>query len=102
MGIWRLFGSDDWKRVTEMQVELAQAFPRTTRVQRYEPLVADPKSSTRALFEFLGLPFAEQTAAFLRASSTAHYPDTCAVFKDPPAVNRWRSELLPTIRDAIF
>jgi hypothetical protein len=96
------FGFEDWKRVTRMQLDLAAAYPNSTRMLRYESLVADPVGVTRDLFEFLALPFDTQTTAFLEASSATHHPDTYAVYKHPTLTDRWRNELHPAIKNAIL
>jgi hypothetical protein len=96
------FGFDDWKRITRMQVDLAEAYPRNTRILRYEELVANPAGATRAMFEFMALPFAEQTTSFLAASHAKHHPDAYAVYKHPSVTDRWRNELHPVIRDTIL
>ena len=49
---------------------------------------------TRALFEFCGLAWSEQTARFLRSSTTRSRDDYYSVFKDPLASAwRWQAEL---------
>jgi hypothetical protein len=49
---------------------------------------------TRTLFEFCGLAWSEQTAQFLRSSTTRSRDDYYSVFKDPLASAwRWQTEL---------
>ena len=49
---------------------------------------------TRALFDFCALGWSEQTAQFLRSSTTRSRDDYYSVFKDPLASAwRWQAEL---------
>lgn len=51
---------------------------------RHEQLALDPPGTAEALFAALGLPFAEATAAFVRASSQGDDPSV-------PAERQWKS-----------
>lgn len=65
---------------------------------RYEDACADPLAMTQRMFQFTGLDWQSQTAAFVRASTqtAARATDTdyYSVYKPPQAsAERWRSEL---------
>ena len=63
---------------------------------RYEDLCGEPERATRALFEFSGLDWNDQTARFLAASTHQDDSQYYSVFKNPlRAANRWRDEMRP-------
>ncbi len=52
-----------WRAVNE-------ALPLNCRVQRYEELIEDPRRQTRALFDFVGLPWDESVLEFHRPDAS--------------------------------
>lgn len=101
-GYGDFFGFDDWCYVTRLHTRLARERPEQVRLVRYEDYVEDPESHTRAVFDWFGLPFSEQTADFLRRSREDLVDGDYSVFKSPAVRDRWRTELQPEIRDAIL
>ena len=101
-GYGDFFGFDDWCWVTRLHVRLAAERPEQVRLVRYEAFVNDAEPETRALFDWLGLEYTEQTASFLRKSQTTSVAGDYSVFRSPGVKDRWRSELQPEIRDAIL
>lgn len=82
-----------WVIFNEFAAEDTAGDPRN-RVLYYEELCAAPEPVTRTLFEFCGLAWSEQTAQFLRSSTTRSRDDYYSVFKDPLASAwRWQTEL---------
>lgn len=100
-GYGDFFGFDDWKQVTGLHLRLAAARPDHFRIVRYERVVEAKLERSRELFDFLGLTWTEQTEGFLDASHRRHDDSKYAVFKNPAVKDRWRSELHPTIVEAI-
>jgi hypothetical protein len=96
------FGFDDWCWVTRLHVRLAAERAEQVRLVRYETFVEDAERQTRELFDWLGLQYTEQTESFLQQSQTTSVPGDYSVFRSPLVKERWRSELQPEIRDAIF
>jgi hypothetical protein len=82
-----------WVIFNELAAEDTLGEPRN-RVLYYEELCAAPETVTRALFKFCALGWSEQTAQFLRSSTTRSRDDYYSVFKDPLASAwRWQAEL---------
>ncbi|HEU4402494.1 MAG TPA: sulfotransferase [Candidatus Polarisedimenticolia bacterium] len=96
------WGFEDWKSVTRQHLALERSRPERVRIVHYETLVEEAAGTTRALFDFLGLPFAAPTERFLRDSQERHVEDSHAVFKHKRVKDRWRTDLHPSIRDAIL
>jgi Sulfotransferase family len=67
----------------------------SVRIVRYEDLVADTTAVVRALFEFTGLTWDSQTAAFIRKSTTSGGRDRYyGVRKQSTAITvKWREQL---------
>ena len=67
---------------------------RGCRYVRYEDVCEDPISYSRALFEFTGLSWNEQTETFIRRSITSDRSGYYSIFKNPlSSAYRWRNEL---------
>ena len=96
------FGFDDWKAMTRDHLAIERMQPNRFRVVRYERFAQNPEAETRAAFAFLNLEMTDQTKDFLVASRGRHDHSDYAVFKDPSVVDRWRTEMIPEIRDAIL
>jgi Sulfotransferase family len=61
---------------------------------RYENFCEEPVERARELFAFCELPWASETKAFIRASTSTHEDGYYSVFKDPHrAATRWKREL---------
>lgn len=61
---------------------------------RYEDFCDDPEASTRRLFEFCGLSWHPQVAAFLQNSTASENSAYYSVFKDSKkSANKWQKEL---------
>lgn len=82
-----------WVLFNEFAAQDTAGEPRN-RLLYYEELCAAPEPGTRALFEFCGLGWNEQTAHFLLSSTTRSRDDYYSVFKDPlESAWRWHAEL---------
>lgn len=69
---------------------------------RYEDVCAGPIEMTRRIFEFAGLDWRPQTERFVLASTRQSDSDYYSVFKNPQtSVERWRSELAPSIIERV-
>jgi len=96
------FGFDDWKHVARLFVRLAAERPAQFRLVRYEAFVDDAAARTRELFAWLGLAVGPQTEAFVARSQATVVDRVYSVFKPAAVKDRWRAELQPEIRDAIY
>lgn len=66
------------------------------RTVRYEDLCADPVSVSKALLNFAGLKWHEQTELFVRSSTTQTKDAYYSVFKDPlVSASKWKEQLPP-------
>jgi hypothetical protein len=82
-----------WVIFNEVAFEDAGTHPRS-RVVYYEALCAAPQETTRELFRFTALDWSEQTAAFLKSSTTRSRAGYYSVFKDPlESAWHWTGEL---------
>ncbi len=82
------WGFDDWKRVTELHLDLADRFPEAVRLVSYADLDADPATALAGCFDWAGLAPDPQVEAFLDESRTAHNDHPRSVYRNP---NRPRS-----------
>lgn len=101
-GYGDFFGFDDWCWVTRLHTRLAHERPQQFRLVRYDEFVDDVENQTRTLFDWLGLEYTKQTAAFVGRSQSTSISGDYSVFRPPTVKDRWRSELQPQIRDAIL
>jgi hypothetical protein len=88
------------EKASEETKNLAQCLPL-----HYEDICADPVGKTQELFSFAGLPWAEQTSKFIKASTLGVRPSRFdrltqgssrfyGIFRDPVgSANKWKSEM---------
>ena len=93
-----------WVLSNEKAVEETKDTERCLPV-RYEDFCSDPVAKTKETFSFMGLPWTEQTAQFIEASTLAVKPGRFdrltqgssrfyGIFRDPVgAANKWKSEM---------
>lgn len=82
-----------WVLINEKAWGELQQDPRY-RIVEYEALCRAPQREYRALFDFAGLSFDPQTAAFLAASSAGDDADYYSVYKNAEAAaNAWRNRI---------
>lgn len=96
------WGFDDWKKVTNLHLQLKNIYRDQIYLLKYENLVDDVFTETTELFDFLDLPVEEQTKDFLVQSQLNHSKDSYAVFKNPKVKSRWQKELQPEIINEIY
>ena len=96
------WGFEDWKEVTRLHLRLQAEYPERFIIVQYEDVVSQPVANTRELFEFVGLPYTQQTDNFLVESQSRHDEDTHATFKNPNVKDRWKSALHPDIQKEII
>lgn len=94
-------GFEKWKEVANGFLDLQQRFPQRVYLLTYGALLSQPEPGVRQLFEFLGLDYGPATAQFLASSSAAADVDPYSVYRSGQTDDRWRSELLPEIAEAI-
>jgi hypothetical protein len=97
-GVGEFWGFNDWRRVSNMFIELEECYPERFRTLRYEHLVRSAHRETESLFSWVGLDFPEQTKTFLEESQTSHNTHQRSVFKDPSWIDRWKDEIDPEIK----
>ncbi len=82
-----------WVIYNEKAINDCTDLPACTRV-RYEDLCADPVSGYQALFAATGLPWDEQSEAFVRASTESTSGSYYSVFRNPlDAARSWEQQL---------
>jgi len=91
------FGYYKWKEVAHLYLDLKEKYPDNVFIVRYEELVDHSLTLSKAIFDFLGLEFSEQSDAFLKASHAVHHTSPYSVFKDRSVKDRWKTELDPYI-----
>ncbi len=84
----------NWAILNEKAIEDLGGLGRV-KILKYQDLCEHPLEQARALLEFAGLPWDNQTETFLRRSTTYAGPDRYyAVFRDTAsALYRWRQDL---------
>ena len=91
-----------WLIVNEKALVEAQGNERSM-VIRYEDLCEDPVQTAKTMFEFTGLQWSQQTAAFLESSSTQNQSGYYSVFKDSKkSAYKWKNELSKEDIDSIY
>ena len=99
--IEEFFGFDAWKSVAQLFLNLQDKFHDRFCLVNYAELVNDPKSESKRLFKFCGLPVCEQTETFLIDSTTRNDKDTYSVFKKKKNTYGWIRTLPLHIVDQI-
>ena len=77
------WGFEDWKRVTSLQVDLAERHPEAARLVTYADLDADPAAELAGCFDWAGLSPHPQVDAFLAESRTEHSDHPRSVYRNP-------------------
>ncbi len=91
-----------WVLVNEKAMEECAELGRV-RVVRYEDVCKDPLATLKDLFDFLGLPWHEQTQRFIDSSTSGENKAYYSLFKNPArAANKWKDELPTESIDAIM
>ena len=98
--IEEFFGYEGWKRAALIFQDLAAKHPDRFRILRYGDLTADPVGVVGALFGFLGVAMTDQTATFLRRSTSRDDGDTYGVFRD--LSRRAAPDLPDAVRQAVL
>ena len=82
-----------WALLNEKTLADVSGLPNCT-VLRYEDLCERPAEVSRAMFDFAGLPWDQQTERFVLSSTTRDDHSYYGVFKDPrQSANKWKEEL---------
>lgn len=95
-------GFTKWMEVTAMFLEFEREYPDSFRIVRYADLNAQPQDTVLELFKFVGLPFEEKVAAFIRESRSMEGSDANSVYRLARPDDRWMSRLPVHIADAIL
>ncbi|RLQ20762.1 sulfotransferase [Seongchinamella sediminis] len=82
-----------WVIYNEKAINDCAGLTKYTRV-RYEDLCADPVTAYQALFAITGLPWDDQTAAFVRSSTEGGTGSYYSVYRNPlEAAQNWQQQL---------
>ena len=87
------FGFYKWRESTNIFLDLQDMFPDCVRVQRYEDLVDNPIGVAESLFDFVDLPFGDQTIQFIERSNERHVEDPYSVYRDKTVKDKWKDKL---------
>lgn len=87
------FGFYKWRESTRIFLDLQAMFPDRVRIVRYEDLVENPVRISKALFDFVGLDFGDQTRRFLDESGKRHTDNPYAVYKHKGVKDHWKQTL---------
>ena len=89
-GTGEFWGFDDWKRISNMFLDLASGYPDIFRILRYEHLVQHASRETEDMLSWIGIDFPKQTKIFLEESQTRNEIHQRSVFKNPLWTERWK------------
>lgn len=96
-GPGEFWGFEDWKTVNQKALNYSLEYKEKFRIIQYEQLVKTPESLCLELFEFLDIPFEEQTKCFLDRSTNTHDENRRSVFKKVQPEKKWLQNLDPEI-----
>lgn len=95
-------GYEKWKEAASTFVHLKKQYPGRVYILKYADMLHHPLEETKKLFDFCGIDFTDETADFLRASTSYDNPDAYAVFRSRQRDDKWKTELHPEISKQIF
>ncbi len=95
------YGFDKWKEVASLFIDLQAEFPDRFRIIKYSELLAQPVDVTRDLFEFLKIPWQEQSEKFLADSRSVNHQDAYSVFKKKLRDDQWQGKIPESICNSI-
>lgn len=87
------FGFDKWKEVASLFLELEQEFSGRVNVVRYADLNEDTEGTVRGIFDFCGLEYGRDTAAFIAASKSKQGSDANSVYRLARKDDAWTRRL---------
>ncbi len=91
------WGFEDWKRVTSLQLRLAQKSPDRFLICQYKNFLKSSLKSSLELFDWLGLEMTQSTRDFIAASQSKHDDHRRSVYKNPSKLNDWKISMSPDI-----
>ncbi|NDY57959.1 sulfotransferase [Desulfovibrio sulfodismutans] len=89
-GVGEYWGFDDWKKLTNLYVQLEMEYPERYKIIRYENLVNNIQNEVADLFSFSGLHLSRQTILFLQESQSRHDSRPYSVYKTKQVSNAWK------------
>ena len=95
------WGFDDWKKVMLQHIELEKKYPNF-KIFQYENIVSNIEEEIKALFDYIEVPYTEQTKQFLLESQSKNIDDPYAVYKDKSVTSKWKTQLDEDIQDEII
>lgn len=96
------WGFEDWKWVTILFLQLERETPERFFLVQYEDIVLEPVRWAKAMFDFCGLKYSDQTKKFIIESQTTHVDNEYAVFKKTEVKDKWKTQLSPIIIKEIY
>jgi hypothetical protein len=87
------YGFEKWIEATELFLYLEKQFPEQFATQSYEKFAAKPVDHIQKLFDFVSLPFTEQTKSFIKKSTSSSTTDPYDVFRKNKTGFEWINQL---------
>lgn len=100
--VGEFWGFDDWIKVTQMHIQLAEKYPDRFNIYRYEDILASPFSMARTIFNTLDIDFSDEVKEFISLSRAKHSDNPRSVYKSKIDPNRWKKQLPPVIVNEIY
>jgi Sulfotransferase domain len=98
---YEFWGFEDWKRVMIEHIKLEKKY-KNFKIFQYENIVKDIKQETQKLFNFVGIPYTNQTRDFLLESQSKNIDDPYAVYKNKSVRSKWKKNLDIEIQNEII
>lgn len=84
-------GFEKWKEASYLFLDLQKRYPNRTLVLKYDELLQKPELIVREAFNFVNLKFNQQTANFLKESTSKNMDDSYSVFKIKEKDTDWKN-----------
>ena len=91
------WGFDDWVKLTNYYLDLANKYPKKIMIIKYKDLVDLPIEQTEKMFNFVGFKISSQTVDFLKKCNSKHSINDYSVYKSKKVKDKWKKELDPKI-----
>ena len=97
------YGYQKWKEVARLHLDLQREFPDRFLILEYRDLVRDPFECYRAMFDWVGLQWTEQTDQLVAASRSGDDGDPYGVFRKSRGTDDgWQEVLSPAVVEAVW
>lgn len=96
------YGFTRWKELARQFLTMQQENTNSFYLVHYDLLVSNLEEEILKLFDFCDLDVPDQVENFLHASQQSEIEDADSVFRTPGVSERWKAELNPVVRNAIY